>query len=137
VVQNCRMTTSQPRGFSPCPCLAWALRNPVALSLLVLSFSTVDAAAAEPLVVDDTLESRPLGLYMDVLEDSSGAWTISDVASPDFARRFKACGRERNNFGYTESAYWFRLRVQTAPPRRLQFFHVSEDGCALTDRHCA
>jgi signal transduction histidine kinase len=74
----------------------------------------------EPVTLTDAQDNYPLGLHMQILEDSGGKLTIDDVSSPAFDARFIPSRVAAPGFGYTESAYWirFRLRNEASPLRR-------------------
>ena len=58
-----------------------------------------------------------LGEYVEYLEDKGGAWSVSDVASPSFSRRFVPSEKKMPNFGFTNSAYWIRCCLSYRPIR--------------------
>ncbi|MDX1416903.1 MAG: 7TM-DISM domain-containing protein [Candidatus Promineifilaceae bacterium] len=65
-----------------------------------------------PVILADDQDNYPLGLYLEILEDPSGALTIEEVSSPDFDERFALSQVEVPNFGFTDSAYWVRFTVR-------------------------
>jgi PAS domain S-box-containing protein len=72
---------------------------------------SAEPPAREPLVLNDQQSEYPLGLHLDILEDPGGELTIADVSSPEFASKFTPSQTKVPNFGYTDSAYWVRLRL--------------------------
>ena len=72
---------------------------------------TSDPSTPEPLVLTDEQGKYPLGLHMEILEDPGGKLTIEDVSSPEFDSRFIPSQVEAPNYGFTNSAYWVRLRL--------------------------
>jgi len=67
---------------------------------------------SDPLVLTDGQGNHPLGLHMELLEDPSGKLSIDDVSSPAFASRFTPSQVAVPNYGYTNSAYWLRMRLR-------------------------
>jgi hypothetical protein len=72
---------------------------------------TSEPPAPPPLVLTDGQSEYPLGLHLELLEDPSGELTIQDVTSPAFDSRFIPSRVEVPNYGFTNSAYWVRLRL--------------------------
>jgi signal transduction histidine kinase len=85
--------------------------------LLVLTSSQVSAILLspprnpEPLILTDSQGKYPLGLYLQILEDSGGKLTIKDVTSPAFAAKFTPSRAQNPVYGFTDSAYWVRLEL--------------------------
>ncbi len=73
-------------------------------------FFLVSSARAEPVVVSDALASQPLTAALEQLEDPTGQITIEQAASGRL--NFVPTKANCLNFGYTSSAYWFRLRLR-------------------------
>ena len=68
--------------------------------------------AQEPIILTDGRGEYPLGLHLEILEDTEGRWTIEDVTSPEIARQFVPSRSGVPNFGFTTSVYWVRFRVK-------------------------
>ncbi len=90
----------------------------VILTLMVTLFlsSAALAQSADPgsppaLILTDEQEEYPLGLHLELLEDPSGELTIEDVSSAAYDSRFTPSQVAVPNFGFTDSAYWVRLRL--------------------------
>jgi PAS domain-containing protein len=71
-----------------------------------------------------------LGLYLDILEDPTKALTIGEVSSAAYASKFIPSQVEVPNYGYTESAYWVRLRFDNQTKQTMEW--LLEDGYANT-----
>jgi signal transduction histidine kinase len=87
-----------------------ALMGILALFTPVLA-QTKDPSTPEPLMLTDGQGKYPLGLHMELLEDPGGKLTIEDVSSPGFDSRFVTSQVDAPNYGFTDSAYWVRLRL--------------------------
>jgi signal transduction histidine kinase len=70
-----------------------------------------ETSTLAPVVLTDGQGQYPLGLHLEILEDPSGELTIEDVTSPAFESQFKPSQVAVPNFGYTDSAYWVRVRL--------------------------
>ncbi len=85
-----------------------ALRQLLLLTLLLSSYA---AAYAPPYPIIDTTESASLGLFIAWFEDPAGQRSLDQIqALPPSA--FTVPESESLHFGYTRSAYWFRLALQ-------------------------
>ena len=60
--------------------------------------------------------------YWSILEDVEQAWTIEDIAKPEFAARFQKREGKQDSlaFGLKSSAIWLRLTVQTPAAAELK-----------------
>ena len=82
-----------------------------ALALFIPTFAQDSAPPPQPLVLTVEQDQYPLGLHLEILEDPSGELTIEDVTSPEFDTQFVPSQAEVPNYGFTDSAYWVRLRL--------------------------
>ncbi|WP_339516463.1 sensor histidine kinase [Pseudomonas sp. RL_15y_Pfl2_60] len=64
---------------------------------------------------DEHTRSVDLGRASYVLEDASGAATIDQVSSADFAPRFKRQSEQVLNAGYSRSVFWLRVDLDYQP----------------------
>ncbi len=64
---------------------------------------------------DEHTRSVDLGRESYVLEDASGAATIDQVSSADFAPRFKRQSEQVLNAGYSRSVFWLRVDLDYQP----------------------
>jgi hypothetical protein len=85
---------------------------PIYIALLIALCLPQRSMAQGPVTVTDAREMYPLGLHLEILEDSTGQLTLGDVSSPAADTRFALSRAEVPNFGYTDSAYWARIRVR-------------------------
>jgi signal transduction histidine kinase/PAS domain-containing protein len=70
-----------------------------------------NSSTPEPLILTDGQSEYPLGLHLDILEDSSGKLTIAQVSSPEFDSQFTPSQVEVPNYGFSNSAYWVRVQL--------------------------
>src|ERR1035437_9246278 len=82
------------------------------LSLAVL-FGLVNLAhAADVLNLVDGEQAYSVGRHLSYLEDKAGALTIKNILSGKDSLPFVNSQVETPNFGFTESAYWFRVELR-------------------------
>lgn len=79
--------------------------------LLLTLFPIRSLSASENIVIKRDLYKRPLGKYMDILEDKNRQWTIDDVVSESVSDLFIPSTVDSPAFGFTLSAYWVRFTV--------------------------
>ena len=82
---------------------------------LFLPFSSSHAAVSDQTIVLTHEQGYyPLGLNIELLEDSTGKLTIEQVSSPKYNSRFTQSQETIPNLGFTNSVYWVRLTVFNA-----------------------
>ena len=72
---------------------------------------TSTPSASGPLILTDEQGEYPLGLHLEILEDPGGELTIEEVSSLEFDSRFIPSLVKVPNYGFTDSAYWVRFRL--------------------------
>jgi signal transduction histidine kinase/PAS domain-containing protein len=83
-----------------------------ALSMLATAQGSDTAESISPVVLTDDRGRYPLGLHLELLEDSDGQLTIEQVSSPEYDAQFVSSQEKAPNFGYTDSAYWVRFAAR-------------------------
>ncbi|MDH5298677.1 MAG: response regulator, partial [Desulfobulbaceae bacterium] len=97
--------------------------RPLLFCLLLILASASGLRAAEPVIVSPDLESLPLGLHSEFLEDPSGQLTIADVTTrEDLTARFTTSRQQTPAFGFTDSAYWLRFTIVNPTPDSLHSY---------------
>jgi len=93
----------------------WIFMRKLPLLILgvVLGASPLTASALEPVLVDENLTKMSLGLHLEYLEDPTGELTLEDVQSPEMADKWVKSEAEMPNFGFTDSAYWFQVSLES------------------------
>ena len=108
----------------------WLVLRQMAVFLgLVLGSATLYADSS--VVLSEDVAKVPLGAYLYILEDPDGDWGIEDVISPDLSSRFVRTTVDVPSFGFTESAYWVRFRIQNSTVDQGRF--LLEVGYPLLD----
>jgi len=87
--------------------LSWA-----AFSIALLFLCNI--ATASPVVITQTTGSYIIGKRLSVLEDPSGQLSIKDIISDPYIQKFLPIKSDTANFGYSDSAYWFRFELENA-----------------------
>jgi len=77
-----------------------------------IDFQSNDDISLKPVILTNDQDEYPLGLYLELLEDTEKIWTIDDVSSPELSHSFVPSEDVVPNFGFTDSAYWVRFRVK-------------------------
>ncbi|HEY1075169.1 MAG TPA: hypothetical protein VGE51_00615, partial [Fontimonas sp.] len=93
-----------------------ALRRLLAIASLCLSLAPAPAAAqAQPVRLDDALSAAPIPLagHLEVFHDASGELSQAQVASAEYATRFKAIPGSFNGGFTPHGAWWVRWRIDT------------------------
>ena len=75
-----------------------------------------------PVLLDDGKEFYEIGLNLDILEDPTKKLSIHDVNRPEWASKFRKSVDKVPNFGFTNSAFWARLRVQNKSHSNKKWF---------------
>ncbi|GEL08202.1 sensor histidine kinase [Salisediminibacterium halotolerans] len=81
------------------------------ISFALLLFSSA-VSAAETVPLDGTTDEKDLSPYIEILPDEDGEWTIDDVSSAGFHDEFELNSGGAPSFGYTETVYWVRVRLE-------------------------
>ena len=81
----------------------------------VLAANSAPLLPLDMVSLSDTHHDQSVSLtpFWEVLEDPGNTLTINDVSGADYTDRFKKQNSitEALSFGFTQSAYWFRLRL--------------------------
>jgi signal transduction histidine kinase len=106
----------------------WCMRIILFGTTLLLSLPCF----AEGIVWNDSLEGVLIGESVYFLEDEEGVFGIEDVASPDFAPKFKRSQQLILNFGFTESYYWLKFFIQNRSDEDI-VFEIAAASLPITD----
>jgi CheY-like chemotaxis protein len=84
------------------------------LALFLLFSSSHAAVSDQTIVLTHEQGYYPLGLNIELLEDSTGKLTIEQVSSPKYNSQFTKNQESIPNLGFTNSVYWVRFPVLNA-----------------------
>ncbi len=101
----------------------------VLLRWIVAIVLVASRASARDLIIENGFDEVPLGEFLELAYDPSGALTLDDVVAG--ALPFAASHREVPTFGYRSGTEWARLRVVDV--RNVRGSLVLEHGYGLTD----
>lgn len=107
----------------------------------LLMFSLPGAASEKTLDVDRINQaSISLTEYFSILEDPGTALTLDEIRKPEMQAMFKpspAADRETGlNFGFSNSAYWLRIRIQNTSDQPMdRLFEISYPRLARIQFH--
>ncbi len=91
-------------------------------SITILFLTSLAHADAPPVYLfDGGEEIYHIGFNMDILEDPTGQLTIDDVNSPPWSGKFKESTKIGHNFGFSQSAYWFKVVVENHSDQKTWF----------------
>jgi adenylate cyclase len=71
----------------------------------------ISAHASDSVIINDSIDSYPLGLHFEYFEDKSAALTFKEILSHEFNNKFISNKKKIANFGKTKSAFWFRFSI--------------------------
>lgn len=75
-------------------------------------------ALAVPLtLLEEGMESFPIGGGSEILEDAAGRFSILEVVSPVLTGHFSGSGRAVPSFGFSDSVFWMRFRLKNGLSR--------------------
>ena len=96
---------------------------------------------SNPITLEDGKEFYELGLHLDILEDKTKKLKIDDISRPKYLNQFKKSKVQIPNYGYSKSAYWFRLKIYNMSQRiewflsfnvfyqnHIEFYRLRKDG---------
>lgn len=103
------------------------------LALLLSAVSSpVSAAENQPLALQNADGSYVLGKHIQLLEDPSGALTLSQIRTRREQLPFVQGHQDTHSFGFTQSAYWLELSLSNPDTQAASW--VLELGYPLTDK---
>jgi signal transduction histidine kinase/CheY-like chemotaxis protein len=82
------------------------------LVVFFLSSLPVWGYSENPVVLTDEQHHYSLGLHVAYFEDPTGALTIDDVTTPQYADRFTPSSEEVLNLGIKSVVYWIRIPIK-------------------------
>jgi signal transduction histidine kinase/PAS domain-containing protein len=65
-----------------------------------------------PVILTDKQDEYPLGMHLEILKDPGGDLTIEQVSSAAYDGKFVPSQAQVPVFGFTDSAYWVRIKLQ-------------------------
>ena len=95
------------------------------LSLCLLFFCS-NTTRADTITLTENTKDLPIGQHIAYLQDPGGQLSIGQVSSSAFANRFISSQQRTPNFGYSQSAYWFRFTVQNNSHDISEWFLVQQ-----------
>lgn len=131
-----------PRTLIPAQlCRVLLLLCAIAIGPLPGLVHAESGAAAPALPVQDLARVK-LTPYLELLEDPGGTLSFEDIRGPNNSQRFESLGQQSPNFGFTDSAWWVRFRLDNPGEKavstiirqdyplidRLDFWSTDADG---------
>ena len=84
------------------------------LILTLLCLSKISVAEPINLLLDPSIGQYPLGLKVDLLQDTKNDLTLQQVLSPDMAEHFVRSTQKVPNFAYTDATWWAKVTLNSA-----------------------
>jgi len=97
----------------------------IILWIILLSLTSsvyAQSNIAQPVILSDDIGEYPLGLHVDILEDTNGQLTIEQVSSADYDKQFKPSQAKVPNLGFTDSVYWVRFLAKDDSQQPKQWY---------------
>lgn len=85
--------------------------------LVILLLLCIPASAAVD--IGTGLESAVIGRHLEYIEDPSGEMGLDQAAA---STQWSAWQKDAVNFGFTNSAYWFRFKINNTAASNIEFF---------------
>lgn len=101
--------------------IAHRLRRLIRFVPLLLSFLSAPASMAADVLLDARGGHYPLSPSLDILEDPEGSYRIVDLIDPVRQWNWFRTRDAVPNFGYRNTVYWFRTRIDNHHPDRTQW----------------
>jgi len=90
--------------------------------LSLTSYLYAQSNIEQPVIFNNDIGQYPLGLHVDILEDTNGELTIDQVSSAAYQTQFKPSQAKVPNFGFSNSPYWVRFRVKDDSQQPKQWY---------------
>ncbi|MCG8312740.1 MAG: ATP-binding protein [Pseudomonadales bacterium] len=91
---------------------------------LVILLLAANPAHPAVLTIDATTPSYPLGLYLEVLEDSQNTLSFSDVVH---SSGFQTNHIQNINHGFSSSSFWYRIELKNSTEQHLERLFELDD----------
>lgn len=93
-------------------------------ALLVFVIVSSPALSLEPVIIDNTLSQRSIGLDLEYLEDREGALTINDITTGDNRGKYpwKKSKGDTLGFGFTKTVYWIKFSMKNTAKNSIDWY---------------
>ena len=81
---------------------------------LLLFSCSVFSTQAQNILWDGKHENITIGNQLSTLEDAKGSFSIEQIASDSFQKKFMPSEKVILNFGFTESYYWLKFSLDNS-----------------------
>ncbi len=96
------------------------------IKIWILIYAFVNFGVAEAFEVTKELQDQPINRYIQILEDTSGNLTISDIIDPENNLDFEDVLRQDLNLGITKSAFWGRFTLSNPSQSDINLILVNQ-----------
>tara|TARA_Y100001954_G_C15826235_1_gene612356 strand:- start:4218 stop:6959 length:2742 start_codon:yes stop_codon:yes gene_type:complete len=95
----------------------------LALTFIFLFISLFSSnGSSRELILKDGKDSYSVGMFLDILEDKTNKLTIHDVSNPQWSSKFKESKEEIINFGFSNSSFWARLKINNTSSSEFKWY---------------
>lgn len=88
----------------------------------ILLFIPFSLKALEPVIVDDGFSAETIGRHIEFLEDPTAQLSIHEIRN---IAQWQRLMEDTFNFGFTESAYWFRFSINNRSESDMFLLEIS------------
>ncbi len=87
---------------------------------------------AEPIVINEALESRPIGQHLEYIEDKEKRLTIEDMDNASL--QWTPIKKEKVGLSYSSSVYWFRFVIDNQSQEgRIWYLEIGNSRFEIVD----
>ena len=91
------------------------------LTLFICILST-SQLFSDPIILDDQLINKTIGLHIEYFIDENKSHTIDDISSERNSLKWIKSENETPGFGYTKAAYWIRFTIKNAALKEIDWY---------------
>ncbi|HPR47472.1 MAG TPA: 7TM-DISM domain-containing protein [Spirochaetota bacterium] len=77
---------------------------------------------ADPIIIDETLQKKSIGLNLEYIEDIGKAITFDEIRSDKTGPTWIKSTKKNLGFGFTKNAYWVRFSLKNTTPDEIKFY---------------
>ena len=98
---------------------------------IIIFLLIVSTGYSAPIHLGDDLKKKPIGFFVEFLEDKTGGLAIGDVSGRQVDHRWIKLNDINPGFGFTASVFWVRFTVSNDTRKNIPFYF--EHGYPLVD----
>jgi len=87
------------------------LSSKLSFIVLFFLFTGIPAYPSNIVTLDNTTDYFPIGLHVEILEDSKKEYAIEDILTKNISKKFITSTSLSPSYGFSDSAFWVRFNV--------------------------